>query len=67
VQQGRQIRYEFSVRQGNFSPQRVSINGTPVTGLKHAANPYRAGGVRVSRAEFNAALKPSQNVVQIEI
>lgn len=64
---GRPILVTYHVRQGEFSPRSVRINGTELPTARREANPYRAGGLRVSRSELAARLAPADNLIEIEL
>lgn len=67
LHEGRNVRYEFAVRQGSFSPRRIVVNGRELDCVQTVAGIYRAGGVRVPRAAFLGALNSPKNSVRIEI
>jgi 1,2-beta-oligoglucan phosphorylase len=65
---GWRIRCRFGVAGPAGSVRRISINGVEVASLDRANNPYRPGGVRIGKAEFDRMLSPEQeNLVQIEM
>ncbi len=63
--EGRPVRYLFHVVGDGFSPRALSVNGLPLPGGRYADNPYRPGGMLVSKREFDMALHPGGNVVEI--
>lgn len=67
TQNGRRVKYEFAVRSNVCSPRRVTVNGSELSAATRAPHPYRAGGLRIPRAVFNAALNRLQNQVHIEL
>jgi CRISPR-associated protein Csx3 len=62
---GRPVRYLFHVAGAGFSPSEVRVNGRPLEGGRYQDNPYRAGGLLVSRRAFAKALDPAGNLVEI--
>jgi cellobiose phosphorylase len=65
--QGRPIRYLYHVAGDGFSPREVRINGRPLTGGVYAGNPYRPGGMLISKQAFAEALDQAENLVEIFI
>jgi CRISPR-associated protein Csx3 len=63
--EGRPVRYLFHVAGDGFSPRQVIVNGRPLSGERHVANPYRAGGLLVEMREFRDALDPAANLVEV--
>jgi cellobiose phosphorylase len=64
TQNGRRVRYHFRVQQGECSPPTVSVNGRPMPGTR-VPNPYRTGGLRIPKTEFQSALSEGDNQVEI--
>ncbi|MGD0769482.1 MAG: cellobiose phosphorylase [Tepidisphaeraceae bacterium] len=63
---GRKVRYQFR-RSGNArSVKRISINGVEVSSFSRVESRYRPGGVRIKKAEFEAALALTENIIQID-
>jgi 1,2-beta-oligoglucan phosphorylase len=62
----RPVRYVYHVAGDGFSPREVIVNGRPLAG-RYAENPYRRGGLLISRRDFANALKRDENVVEIFI
>ena len=62
---GRAVRYLYHVAGDGFSPREVRVNGHPLPGGRYAANPYRQGGLLVSKATFGDMLDHDENVVEI--
>jgi 1,2-beta-oligoglucan phosphorylase len=62
---GRRIRYRYRVEGRGFSPDEVRVNGRPLKGVRTADNPYRPGGMLVSKRDFRAALDRRENVVDV--
>lgn len=63
---GRPVQLVFAVKHGTCSPCAVRVNGRPLAATRDA-NPYRAGGLRVSAAVLAAALSSGDPVVTIEL
>jgi CRISPR-associated protein Csx3 len=64
---GRSVRNLYHVAGDGFSPREVRVNGHPLPGGRYAANPYRPGGLLVSRSAFGDMLDREENVVEIFI
>jgi cellobiose phosphorylase len=65
--EGRPVRYLYHVAGHGFSPREVRVNGRPVPGGRYANNPYRPGGLRISKRAFGEALDRDENVVEVFI
>jgi 1,2-beta-oligoglucan phosphorylase len=65
--QGRRVRYQFGVSGDSGSVKRINVNGTEMVPLARATNPYRTGGIRIKKSEFENALGQSENLVRIEL
>ncbi len=63
--EGRPVRYLYHVVGDGFSPRAVRVNGLPLPGGRYADNPYRPGGMLVSKRDFSMALEPGGNLVEI--
>jgi 1,2-beta-oligoglucan phosphorylase len=64
---GLPVRYLYHVTAAGFSPREVRVNGRQLPVERHADNPYRSGGVLISKAIFREALDEKDNVVEIFI
>jgi cellobiose phosphorylase len=64
---GRAVRYQFGVSGGGGSIKRIVINGQELAPLARASNPYRRGGIKIKRSEFEKALGQSENLVRVEL
>ena len=62
---GSPVRYLYHVAGDGFSPREVRINGRRLPGGRHADNPYRPGGMLVSKRAFGMALDRDENLVEI--
>ena len=65
--EGRPVRYLYHVAGDGFSPREVRVNGRQLPDVRHADNPYRPGGVLISKELFGDALDRDQNLVEIFI
>jgi cellobiose phosphorylase len=64
---GRRVRYQFGISGDSESIKRIYVNGTEMVPLARAHNPYRKGGIRIKKTEFENALAQSENLVRIEL
>ncbi|HEX2755554.1 MAG TPA: hypothetical protein VHM48_08830 [Candidatus Limnocylindrales bacterium] len=64
---GRPVRYLYHVAGAGFSPRRVDVNGRRLPADRWLDNPYRRGGLLVSRRDFSVALDQDENLVEIFI
>jgi len=64
---GRPVRYLYHVGGDGFSPRDVHVNGRPLPGGRYADNPYRPGGMLISRQAFGQALDREENLVEVFI
>jgi len=62
---GKPVGYRFSVNQEKRAVQGVSINGKPLAAMGRDATAYRKSGIRILKHDFDAALAPDVNIVQI--
>jgi len=65
--EGRPVRYLYHVAGDGFSPRKATVNGRPLPGGRYADNPYRPGGMLISKLTFGEALDRDENVVEISI
>ncbi len=63
---GQRIRFDYSIKEGNYSPKSVSINGEPVQ-FAVEENKYRQGGAVIDTDQFIAKLVLKENVVVIRL
>lgn len=60
------VTFNYAVKEGNFSPKVVSINGKAIQ-LKYEENNYRKGGAVISVEHFLAMLDRQENIVEIRL
>jgi len=60
------VTFKYTVREGNFGPKTVSINGKAVP-FRYEGNKYRKGGAVISTGQFRAMLDRQQNVVEVRL
>jgi len=63
----RKVRYQFRRLSDAGSVKRISINGVEVSSFTRADSRYRPGGIRIKKAEFEAALALPENIIQIDM
>ena len=63
--EGRPVRYRYAVKGQGFAPTEVRINGAPVAARRATDNPYREGGLLISKRAFSDALDKDENLVEI--
>jgi cellobiose phosphorylase len=63
---GHGVTWNYAVKEGNFSPQAVSINGKAVQ-FTYEENQYRLGGAVISAEQFLSMLDRQENVVDIRL
>jgi CRISPR-associated protein Csx3 len=64
---GREAEVRYRVRERAFTPQAITINGTPQVLARFEPNPYRRGGVALPLADVRAALHVGHNVIEIQL
>lgn len=64
---GRQVVVRYRVSEGSFSPRAITVNGRPCNSSRRESNPYRPGGLIVSRTELQALLKDTGNLIEIDL
>ena len=64
---GRPVRYLYRVGGDGFSPREVRINGRPLSAEGYTDNPYRPGGMLISKLAFGDALDRDKNLVEVFI
>jgi cellobiose phosphorylase len=62
----RAITFNYNVKQDNFSPKKITINGKPVN-FGFEENKYRSGGAVIPADLFLAILKHDHNIVEITL
>lgn len=63
---GRRIRFNYSVKEGNYSPKAISINGTGIH-FTLEDNPFRQGGAVIDKDQFTEKLGLQENVIAIRL
>ncbi len=65
--EGRPVLYTYHVTAQGYSPHRVAVNGTDIEEIRYSENPYRTGGVLISKADFIGRLDRGHNRVEISV
>jgi 1,2-beta-oligoglucan phosphorylase len=60
------VTFHYSVKEGNFSPKSVSINGKAVQ-FTYEENKYRKGGAMITADQFLAMLRQGENIVEVRL
>jgi cellobiose phosphorylase len=60
----RSLRFKYEVKEGNYSPRSISINGKPIQ-FGYEENKYRKGGAVIPAGQFVAMLNQEENSVEI--
>jgi len=60
------VTFEYAVKEGNFSPKAVSINGQTIQ-FKYEENKYRQGGAVIPADQFLAMLDRQENTVEVTL
>ena len=63
---GHAVTFNYAVKEGNFSPKAVSINGKAIQ-FKYEENKYRKGGAVISAEQFLAMLDRQENIVEVRL
>jgi len=63
---GRAVRWRYAVKEGNFSPKAISVNGKPIP-FTLEENRYRTGGALIQTPQFLALLINEQNFVEVQL
>jgi cellobiose phosphorylase len=63
---GHAITLNYSVKQENFSPKKIYINGKSVD-FTLEENKYREGGAVIKADQFLAMLNQKDNIIQIHL
>jgi len=61
---GFDLKLNFAVKTGNFSPKNIDINGEEIV-FEVESNPYRKGGAVIPLKELLKYLKPGNNELNI--
>ena len=60
------VTFHYAVKEGDFSPKAVSINGKAIQ-FKYEENKYRKGGAVISVEHFLAMLDRQKNIVEVRL
>ena len=63
---GHAVTCHYAVKEGNFSPKAVSINGKAIQ-FTYEENQYRMGGAVISTEQFLAMLDRQENIVEVRL
>ena len=63
---GHAVTFNYSVKEGNFSPKAVAINGKAIQ-FTDEENKYRKGGAVISAEQFLAMLDRQENIVEVRL
>lgn len=63
---GRNVSFQYSVKQGTFSPVEVKVNGETIA-FSYEENPYRRGGAKIDGEKFLSLLNLEKNVVEVRL
>lgn len=63
---GKPVQFEFKVKENNFGPQKIIINGNQIN-FETEENIFRKGGAKMKKEEFLKYLRPSENNIEIEM
>ena len=68
---GHNITLKYKVKEGNFAPKKLIINGIPVIFEREACNVYgnlyRSGGAVISSERFLSLLNKNKNIIEIHL
>ena len=62
----RPMTFHYSVKEGNFHPKSIIINGKAVN-FAYEGNKYRLGGMIIPKGQFLAFLNYQENVVEVKL
>lgn len=63
---GKRVTFNYIIKEGNFSPKAISINGNTIVFHFHE-NKYRPGGAVIAADQFLALLNQQENIVEIHL
>jgi 1,2-beta-oligoglucan phosphorylase len=63
---GHAVTFNYAVKEGNFSPQAVSLNGQAIP-FTYEENIYRKGGAVISAEQLLAMLDRQENIVEVRL
>lgn len=63
----KEVKYLLNVKEREFHPKSIVVNGKELKVLSYEDNPYRDGGAVISKQEFENSLNKKQNIVEVEL
>jgi hypothetical protein len=63
---GHGVTWNYAVKEGNFSPRAISINGKAVQ-FTYEENKYRPGGAVIPAEQFLSMLDRQENIVDTRL
>jgi cellobiose phosphorylase len=63
---GRRVRYRYRLTGSGLPASGIRVNGRQLAAERRGSNPYRDGGLAVTRVAFDGALDRPDNLVEIE-
>jgi cellobiose phosphorylase len=63
---GRSIRFEYQIRENNFGPSAILVNGKPVS-FTREENKYRLGGAVIQVNRLNDLLHHEGNIIEVRL
>ena len=63
---GHAVTFNYAVKEGNFSPKAVSVNGQAIS-FTYEESKYRKGGAVISVEQLLAMLDRRENIVEVRL
>ena len=63
---GHPVTFRYAVKEGNFGPTAIRVNGTPIQ-FSHEKNIYRKGGAVIPAGQFSAILDKLENTIEVTL
>ena len=63
---GHAVTFNYAIKENNFTPKAISINGKPVR-FTYEDNKYRQGGAVIPVNQFTAMLDKQENIIEIQM